>query len=193
VTTQDATSVDRAALVRRALVELVAEHGFRGTSMAAIAERAGVATGTAYVHYASKDDLVIATYREIKAGLSEFAVAGLVSEAPPAATFALLWHNVYEHLAVDPDRARFLLQVEVSPHAEAAHTAVISEFDVRLMTTAAVAAIADAVVDLPLQVLYLLGLGPAVQLAAKAGEHGLDAAGLDAVAAACWRAVAKPA
>ena len=35
------TRVDRAALVRRALVELVAERGFRGTSMGAVAERAG--------------------------------------------------------------------------------------------------------------------------------------------------------
>ena len=33
------------------MVELVAENGFRGTSMAAVAQRAGVATGTAYVHF----------------------------------------------------------------------------------------------------------------------------------------------
>ncbi|NNF64568.1 MAG: TetR family transcriptional regulator, partial [Acidimicrobiia bacterium] len=53
------TKVDRAALVRRAVVELVAENGFRGASMAAIAAHAGVATGTAYVHYSSKDELVV--------------------------------------------------------------------------------------------------------------------------------------
>ena len=40
----------------------MAERGFRGTSMSAVAERAGVAAGTAYVHYASKDELIVATY-----------------------------------------------------------------------------------------------------------------------------------
>lgn len=192
MTTEATVDVDRAARVRRALLELVAEHGFRGASMASIAQRAGVATGTAYVHYSSKDELVIATYREVKADLSEAAVTGLLSDAPPGATFALLWHNVYEHLAGDPDRARFLLQVEVSPHAERSHAAVESEFDVQLMTTPAVASIAHAVESLPLPVLYLLGLSPAVQLAARVGQHGLDAGALDAVAASCWRAVAKP-
>ena len=192
MTAGPAESVDRAARVRRALLELVAEHGFRGTSMAAVAERAGVAAGTAYVHYSSKDNLVIATYQEVKADLSVAAVDGLNPEAPPAATFALLWYNVYEHLAADPDRARFLLQVEASPHAERAYAAVASEFDIQLMTTPAVAAIAEAVADLPLEVLYLLGLGPAVRLAARVDEHGLDARQLDEVAAACWRAVTVP-
>jgi len=48
--------VDRAALVG-ALLELVAERGFQVTSMAAVAERAGVAPGAAYVRHASKMSL----------------------------------------------------------------------------------------------------------------------------------------
>ncbi len=60
------TTVDRAALVRRAMVELVAEHGIHGTSMNEVAERAGVATGTAYVHYGSKDDVLIAAFIEVE-------------------------------------------------------------------------------------------------------------------------------
>lgn len=56
------TTFDRPAAIRRALRDLVAGRGFRGASMSAIAESAGVATGTAYVHYASKKELVLATY-----------------------------------------------------------------------------------------------------------------------------------
>jgi AcrR family transcriptional regulator len=41
---------DRAAAVRAALRTLVAERGFHGASMGAVAREAGVATGTAYVH-----------------------------------------------------------------------------------------------------------------------------------------------
>ena len=75
--TRTKAPVDRAALLRRSLLELVAERGFRGTSMSAVADRAGVAAGTAYVHYDSKDELIIATYVELKADLSAAAVAGL--------------------------------------------------------------------------------------------------------------------
>jgi len=56
------TSMDRAAAVRSALRTLVARHGFHGASMSAVAREAGVATGTAYTHYTSKDELVLAAY-----------------------------------------------------------------------------------------------------------------------------------
>jgi AcrR family transcriptional regulator len=56
--------VDRAAAVRGAVRTLVARNGFHGASMSAVASQAGVATGTAYTHYASKDELVLAAYRD---------------------------------------------------------------------------------------------------------------------------------
>ena len=55
------SAMDRPAAIRRALRDLVAERGFHGASMGAVAKEAGVATGTAYVHYESKDELVYAT------------------------------------------------------------------------------------------------------------------------------------
>jgi len=42
------------------LTILPIQPGFHGASMGAVAREAGVATGTAYTHYASKDDLVLA-------------------------------------------------------------------------------------------------------------------------------------
>jgi AcrR family transcriptional regulator len=45
--TDRATAVDRAGAVRRAMCTLVARHGFHGASMSAVANEAGVATGTA--------------------------------------------------------------------------------------------------------------------------------------------------
>ena len=43
-------TTDRPAAIRRALRDLVAERGFHGASMGAVAKEAGVAAGTAYVH-----------------------------------------------------------------------------------------------------------------------------------------------
>ena len=80
-------TVDRAAAVRQALRTLVAGHGFHGASMSAVAAEAGVATGTAYTHYASKDELVLAAYLETKAELAAAATADLDRSAvPPSAS-----------------------------------------------------------------------------------------------------------
>ena len=89
--------------------------------MSAVAAEAGVATGTAYVHYASKDDLVLATYLEVKRELGEAATADVDPEADAEHRFHQLWLGLHCHLAADPDRARFLLQVDSSPYARDAH------------------------------------------------------------------------
>jgi AcrR family transcriptional regulator len=184
------TRIDRATLVRRALVELVAERGFRGTSMSAVAERAGVATGTAYVHYGSKDELVVAAYREVKLCLGRAAVGGVDEAAPPADRFRALWLGIYDHLAADPVRARFLVQIDASPYAAEAHAAAAGDPDDQLMAAATAPDLAALLVDLPVEVLYDLGLGPAVRLAASGIR--LPREGLARVAGACWRAISLP-
>ena len=181
--------LDRAAAVRQAMRSLVAERGFHGASMSAVAAEAGVATGTAYTHYSSKDELVLAAYLETKAELGEAATRDLPGGASPEQGFRAIWHGIHRHLAANRDHARFLLQVDFSPYRERAHEAAMERGDA-LMRQAAAAGIAERLLPLPLDVLYDLGLGPAVRLAA-AGEE-LDEDELGAVADACWRAISRP-
>ncbi|MEM9561668.1 MAG: TetR family transcriptional regulator [Actinomycetota bacterium] len=181
-----APAPDRPARIRAALRSVVAERGFHGASMQAVAKAAGVAAGTAYVHYDSKDDLVIDAYRELKAQLSEAAVAGVDLVAEPAERFLAIWANVHRFLAAEPERARFLVQVDVSPYAGVAHQAYLDGHpDDRL--AAATADLADRFVDLPPLVLFDLAVGPAIRLVA--GGDQLDADALDRLASSCWRAV----
>lgn len=179
--------VDRASLIRRATVELVAENGLHGTSMTAIAERAGVATGTAYVHYDSKAELLAAAYAEQKAALGS-AAAAVELAGDPALQFQQIWHSVYEHLSADPVVAQFLLQVDASPIGRQMHAAAEDTAGDELV--AAAEDLIDHLIDLPLSVLYDLAIGPAIRLVA-AGQQ-LDDSELRRTAAAAWRAVAKP-
>jgi AcrR family transcriptional regulator len=181
--------MDRAAAVRSALCILVARNGFHGASMSAVASEAGVATGTAYTHYASKDELVLAAYRETKAKLAAAATADLDPAAQAGARFRSIWLASYRHLKANPDHARFLLQVDHSPYRSAAHEAAIAGSD----PLAAQAATPDAaawLLPLPLEVIYELGLSPAVRLAA--GETELTEEQLGQIADACWRAISQP-
>jgi AcrR family transcriptional regulator len=180
--------MDRAAAVRSALRTLVARNGFHGTSMSAVAREAGVATGTAYTHYVSKDELVLAAYRETKAQLAAAATADLDAGAEAGARFRTIWLASYRHLKAHPDHAWFLLQVDHSPYRGAAHQAAIADDD-PLVTQAAAPDVAARLLPLPLEVIYELGLSPAVRLAAGGTE--LTEEQLDEIAEACWRAISQ--
>lgn len=176
-------NVDRAALVRRAMVELVAEKGIHGTSMSQVAQRAGVATGTAYVHYGSKEELLIAAFVEAKAQVGTAVTLDLDLTEPPQQTFSRLWRRLYEYLRADLHLARFLTQIDESPLRARAHEA-LGESDplVRLGEE-----MSDNLVDLPVEIIYELGLAPAARLAAS--DTSLDDDRITAVINACWRAI----
>lgn len=179
------TTVDRAALVRRAMVDLVAERGLHGTSMSQVAQRAGVGTGTAYVYYESKEDLLIAAFVEVKSRLGGLATSGVDLAGPPEEVFEGIWRRVYSTLRNDPEMARFLIQVEVSPLRKRAHEALVDDDPL----SSAAEVISDHLVDLPGEVLYDLALAPAVRLAAS--DEELTPEELERVVSACWRAIKK--
>lgn len=183
--------VDRAALVRHALRSLVAKHGFHGASMSAVARHAGVATGTAYTHYASKDALILAVYQETKAELGAAATDGLDPGEAPEQRFRQIWLAIHRHLARHPEHAHFLLQVNHSPYRHDLYAAVIADGDA-LAAAATAPDIAAQLLPLPLEVLWELGLAPAVRLAASAKEISLSDEQLAEIADACWRAVSSP-
>lgn len=181
--------VDRPAAIRRALRDLVAARGFHGASMSAVAERAGVATGTAYVHYESKEDLVHATYVEIKTGLGAAAASAADAGAPPRERYRRMMFAAAEYLLAEPERARFLTQMEESPfHSRA--TELLREQGDRLLEEATKPDIAAVLVPLPPQVIYALSFGALVRLAA-AGTH-LALPELDTLIDATWRAITRP-
>lgn len=186
--------VDRAAAVRAALRLLVARNGFHGASMSAVAAEAGVATGTAYVHYESKEALVLDTYLEVKRELGAAAVADVEASASPERRFRSMWYGVYRHLSAEPERARFLVQVDSSPYASSAHDMAMGEKNDPLVGEAAKPDMVARLAHLPIEVLYDLGIGPAVRLTAS-GTTLTDEALLE-VSRSCWRAItrsAKPA
>lgn len=186
----DRVPTDRAAAVRAALRGLVARNGFHGASMSAVAREAGVATGTAYTHYASKDELVLAAYRETKAALGQAVTAGLGPDLTVERRFHALWLACYRYLQANPEHARFLLQVEHSPYRGPAHESALADENDPLVAQAALPDVAARLLPLPLDVIYELSFSPAVRLAAAGLE--LTQAQLDEIADACWRAVSRP-
>lgn len=187
------TTTDRAAALRAAVRRVVAERGLHGASMSQIAREAGVAAGTAYVHFDDKDDLVVAAYVEAKRDLGDAAAAAAdavsddgASDDPVRDRMTAMFVAVTRHLQTRPTDALFILQVDVSPYWQRAHDRTV-EAGGDLAEALASPAVRDRLVDLPSPVLYELGLAPAIRLAAR--RITLTDVQLAAVARACWGAI----
>ena len=157
--------------------------------MGAIATAAGVATGTAYVHYASKEELVYATYLELKTQLGSAVLEDYDYSAVPRERWRHILTKAYAFLAEEPERARFLTQLEESPYYEEAHSRLAASED-PLAEIARTEDLLDLLVPLPYEVIYLLSLGVAVRLAAAGVQ--LKPEEVDLLVDATWRAVTKP-
>lgn len=82
-----------------AAVDLFAEHGYDGTSVSQVIDRAGVAKGGFYHHFASKEALLYEVYGDLigrqLAGMDEILLRGL----PPAETLRALIVDLVETTA----------------------------------------------------------------------------------------------
>ncbi len=89
-----------------AALKLFEDKGFDGTAVPEIARRAGIATGSIYRHFPSKDALVNALYREWKLRYSETVLTPPPESATPREVFGHYWRGMaafaQRHPIADP-------------------------------------------------------------------------------------------
>ncbi len=171
----------------RAAVEIVAEDGFAAATTAAIAARAGVAEGTLYRHFAGKDELMIAAYRQLKSDIFAASTDTYDESAPFEARLAHLWRAVID--AYRRDRAGFRFGQRFGESAlsakegGAAHEAMTGALT-RLRDDARAR---GEVKDLPMELFIALFYAPAIALLKRelSGREWTDAE-LAKAAQAIW-------
>lgn len=75
---------EREALILRAAADLLEERGYHAMSLDDIAARVGISKGTIYLHFASKEDLVIAFLEQSMTAFLRMMDDTLASSAPPS-------------------------------------------------------------------------------------------------------------
>ena len=90
----------REKLMRTAM-NIVARDGFMAATTAHIADKAGFAEGTLYRHFKSKDELLIATYRQLKADVFDRVSAETGNATDAKARLAALWRGMWTVYASD--------------------------------------------------------------------------------------------
>jgi AcrR family transcriptional regulator len=102
----------REAILEAAL-ELFEGDGYGSTTMPAIAAKAGVAAGTVYRYFESKEDLANAAYRKWRLRLNTMILSPAPTGLSPRRSFAHYWGRMIDFAEANPNQIRFL---ELSQH-----------------------------------------------------------------------------
>ncbi|MGW3962916.1 TetR/AcrR family transcriptional regulator [Amycolatopsis sp. NPDC005003] len=107
---QERLDAQRETIIAAATRQL-AEHGYSGCSVAAVAERAGVAVGSVYQHFPTKAELVVHVFRQVVTREVE-AVRAASAEAGDPAERVLAVVDTFAQRALKAPKQAYALLIE---------------------------------------------------------------------------------
>ncbi|HII02024.1 TPA: TetR/AcrR family transcriptional regulator [Methanosarcinaceae archaeon] len=107
---------DKRTAIMDAALKLFTERGFHGTSTAQISKEAGVATGTLFNYFPTKEDLINSLYFEFKGRLSCNIKVGINEEVSLKDKLRRLWLNFIWWGVNNPEEYLFVEQFCSSPY-----------------------------------------------------------------------------
>lgn len=107
---------DKRTAIMEAALKLFTERGFHGTSTAQISKEAGVATGTLFNYFPTKEDLINSLYFEVKGKLSRSMGKGIETESTFQERLRRLWSNSINWGVDDQEEFLFVGQFCSSPY-----------------------------------------------------------------------------
>lgn len=120
-------SNDKQTEILTAALRLFAAHGFHGTPTSKIAKEAGVANGTLFHYYSTKEDLIISLYIDIKRRMSAYIGDKAKKGDTVKETFKNQYVEVLKWSLSNKDEFQFLQQFSASPYTALISPEVISE------------------------------------------------------------------
>jgi AcrR family transcriptional regulator len=122
------SSENREKILATAL-SLFTERGFFGTPTSLISKEAGVATGTLFFYFPTKEELIDTLYRRIKSEAAQAMCRGFATEKTAQARIRLLGINAVVWGIQNPAKLMFMEQFAYSPFVSTtAHEEGISHF-----------------------------------------------------------------
>ena len=116
------------AILETALA-LFTERGFFGTPTSLISKEAGVATGTLFFYFKTKEELIDTLYRRVKSEAAQAMNRGLTEETTARAKLLRLGHNAIGWGIENQKKLKFMEQFAHSPFVStSAHEEGMSHF-----------------------------------------------------------------
>ncbi len=105
---------DRREAILEAALDCFVDRGFYGTAIPEIAKRAGVAAGTIYHYFDSKEALVNTLFRSCKMEVAQRVFTKFPHEAGTREQFRVMWHEMIDYARENPKAFAF---IELHNHA----------------------------------------------------------------------------
>lgn len=109
-------SEDKRRALLQAALKLFTTNGFHGTPTSKIAKEAGVATGTLFHYFSTKEELINQLYLEIKQDLRHALEAGVDDEQTIRGQTYKGWTNFVAWALEHPEKVQFFNQFSSSPY-----------------------------------------------------------------------------
>ena len=106
---------DKQEAILATALTLFTERGFFGTPTSLISKEAGVATGTLFFYFKTKEDLIDTLYRRTKGEAAQAMCRGLAKEKTAKAKLRRLGFNAVEWGIQNPAKLKFMEQFAHSP------------------------------------------------------------------------------
>ncbi len=107
--------IDKLLAIYQATLRLVLKQGFSGLRMGDVAKEASVATGTLYIYFQDKNDLINQLYLWLKNKTVAAYMDGYDSSQPFMSNFRKLWFQYAQVSLASPQESAFLEQYYRSP------------------------------------------------------------------------------
>ncbi len=177
-------------------LELIVEQGFHGAPMAEIAEKAGVAAGTIYRYFESKDVLITELHRELRDKIIAVLQESYPSGSPLRERFLYLLRELIRYFITHPLHFRYMEQFFNSPYGISMHRDKLlgrSDNHDFLMDIFDQGIEQQVLKALPKAVLFSLACGPLISLIRDhiLGFIVLDEALIEKTTNACWDAIKR--
>ena len=187
---RDTNKID---LIYKAALNLVVKIGYVELKMSDVAKGAGIATGTLYIYFSNKEDLINKLYLHLKQQKTKEIMQDYNPDDPFFTSFKRIWHQYLAASSKEPQQMMFLEQYARSPYLRA---------ETRQQTERLLAPVTDLLVvgqqqgmvkDVPVEVLmgYLIGAVHEIVKIHFDKNEPISQATIDACFEMSWHCVRK--
>jgi AcrR family transcriptional regulator len=168
------------------------ERGFHGTAIPEIAARAGIAAGTIYHYFPSKEALVNTLFRTWKGEIARRVLAAFPQGAPPREQFQVMWREMVAFATAYPAAFAFLELHHHTSYLDAESLSVdrnLKDFASAIVERAQAAGLLKPLAA-PILMELVFGAFNGLMAAVYAGTISLTPDVITGAEQACWDAVA---
>jgi AcrR family transcriptional regulator len=184
---------DKRAAILDSTLTLLSERGLHDTPMSLIVKESGVSTGNVYHYFASKEELIVELYKEIKLKVLHALLVDDDENASHQDRYINLWKGMVRYYIDHPREVNFLEQFEHSPYRDLDLSFDYVE-EIQSMVLFFQNGIDEGILKkIPLEILMEMGMATAVVIAKLhiRGAFQLSDEFIAAAAEASWDMIKK--